>query len=198
MIPEDFANYGTDYKTRAGIALIGLGGIWREDVVYPTAFDDGDGKPLDGANRYVLHFDKGQTPPTNATWSVSMYDPQGYYVPNAINRYNLAAWMPLALQRRRLARSLHPGRLAGRGEGVELAARARERAVQPHGPDLLADRRGARRHLQASTGEDGVMSVSPTRSSRSVSCKSPHRSSLVRPDNSAGRCNLRGSDLSKE
>ena len=37
----------------------------------------------------------GQTPPTRATWSVSMYDPQGYYVPNAINRYNLAAWMPL-------------------------------------------------------------------------------------------------------
>ena len=95
VIPKDFANYGTDYTTRAGIALIGLGGIRPNDVVYPTAFDDGDDKPLDGANRYVLHFDKGQTPPTNATWSVSMYDPQGYYVPNAINRYNLAMWMPL-------------------------------------------------------------------------------------------------------
>ena len=95
VIPKDFANYGTDYTTRAGIALIGLGGIRPDDVVYPTAFDDGDNKPLDAANRYVLHFDKGQTPPTNATWSVSMYDPQGYYVPNAINRYNLAMWMPL-------------------------------------------------------------------------------------------------------
>jgi hypothetical protein len=95
VIPQNFADYGTDYKTRAGIALIGLGGIWRQDVVYPTAFLDGDGKPLDGANRYVLHFDRGQTPPTNVTWSVSMYDPQGYYVPNAINRYDMAAWMPL-------------------------------------------------------------------------------------------------------
>jgi hypothetical protein len=95
VIPKDFANYGTDYETRAGIALIGLGGITPVDVVYPTAFEDGDGKPLDGANRYVLHFDKGQLPPTNATWSVSMYDEQGYYVPNAINRFNLAAWMPL-------------------------------------------------------------------------------------------------------
>jgi len=63
--------------------------------VYPTAFIDGAGKPLEGVHRYILHFDKGQTPPTNATWSVSMYDPQGFYVPNAINRYNLAAWMPL-------------------------------------------------------------------------------------------------------
>ena len=95
VIPENFAAYGTDFKTRAGIALIGLGGIWRQDVLYPTAFKDGDGKPLDGANRYLLRFDKGQTPPTRATWSVSIYDPQGYYVPNAIGRYNIAPWMPL-------------------------------------------------------------------------------------------------------
>jgi hypothetical protein len=94
VIPDNFAAYGTDYKTRAGIALIGLGGIWRQDVLYPTAFHDGDGKPLDGASRYLLHFEAGQTPPTNVTWSVSMYDPQGYYVPNAMNRYHLAAWMP--------------------------------------------------------------------------------------------------------
>ena len=95
VIPKNFASYGTDYETRAGIALIGLGGIRPDDVVYPTAFLDGEDKPLDGANRYVLHLDKGQAPPTNATWSVSMYDPQGYYVPNAIDRYNLAMWMPL-------------------------------------------------------------------------------------------------------
>ena len=95
VIPKDFANYGTDYETRAGIALIGLGGIWPVDISYPTAFDDGDGKPLDAANRYLLHFEKGQTPPTHVGWSVSMYDPAGYYVPNAIKRYNLASWMPL-------------------------------------------------------------------------------------------------------
>lgn len=95
VIPDNFADYGTDYKTRAGIALIGLGGIWRQDVVYPTAFKDGDGDALDGANRYALHFDDGQMPPAQATWSVSMYDPQGYYVANAIDRYNVAPWMPL-------------------------------------------------------------------------------------------------------
>ncbi len=95
VIPENFADYGTDYKTRAGIALIGLGGIWRQDVLYPTAFKDGDGKPLDGARRYLLRFGEGQAPPARAAWSVSMYDPQGYYVPNAINRYNVAPWMPL-------------------------------------------------------------------------------------------------------
>jgi len=95
VMPKNMGNYGTDYQTRAGIALVGLGAIQPDDVTYPTAFLDGDEKPLDAANRYVLHFDKGQTPPTRATWSVSMYDPQGFYVPNALNRYNLAAWMPL-------------------------------------------------------------------------------------------------------
>jgi hypothetical protein len=95
VIPQNFADYGTDYLTRAGIALIGLGGIWPTDILYPTAFLDGDDRPLDGANRYVLHLEKDQIPPTRIMWSVSMYDPQGFYVPNPIGRYNLAAWMPL-------------------------------------------------------------------------------------------------------
>ena len=95
VMPKNMGNYGTDYETRAGIALVGLGAIQPHDVTYPTAFLGGDNKPLDSANRYVLHFDKGETPPTNATWSVSMYDPDGFYVANAINRYNLAMWMPL-------------------------------------------------------------------------------------------------------
>lgn len=95
VMPKNMADYGTDYMTRAGIAMVGLGAIQPVDIAYPTAFDDADGKPLDSSKRYVLHFDKGQTPPTNVTWSLSIYDPQGFYVPNALNRYNLAAWMPL-------------------------------------------------------------------------------------------------------
>ena len=95
VMPKNMASYGTDYMTRVGIAMVGLGAIQPMDIAYPTAFDDGDNKPLDSAHRYVLHFDKGQTPPTNVTWSLSSYDPDGFYVPNAIKRYNLAAWMPL-------------------------------------------------------------------------------------------------------
>jgi hypothetical protein len=95
VIPDNFANYGTDYLTRAGIALIGLGGIWPKDILYPVAFLDADDQPLDAANRYVLHFEKGRLPPAKATWSVSMYDPDGFYVPNQLDRYHLAAWMPL-------------------------------------------------------------------------------------------------------
>jgi hypothetical protein len=86
--------YGTDYNTRAGVAYMGLGANQREDTVYPTAYVDGDGNPLDSAHKYVMRFEKDQLPPTNATWSVSQY--QGnFYVVNALNRYAIAPWMPL-------------------------------------------------------------------------------------------------------
>jgi DNA sulfur modification protein DndE len=93
--PMNTANFGTDYQSRAIIALIGLGANIVKDAVYPTAFVDADSTPLNGANRYVLHFDKGELPPANAFWSVTMYDAQSFLVANPINRYNIAGWMPL-------------------------------------------------------------------------------------------------------
>lgn len=84
---EHMGTYGTAYQWRTLIALGGLGANLAEDAVYPTAFVDGEGKPLGGTNKYVLHFDKGQTPPANAFWSITMYDKEGFQVPNPINRF---------------------------------------------------------------------------------------------------------------
>jgi hypothetical protein len=92
--PPDLGRYGTDYDTRAGIAMAGLGADLQEDTIYPIAFVGGDGNRLDAAYRYVMHYAKGQFPPTNATWSVSLYQGPNY-VPNAIDRYDIAPWMPL-------------------------------------------------------------------------------------------------------
>ena len=39
---------------------------------------DAEGKLLDSANKYVMHYEKGQLPPTNGTWSISQY--QGNFV----------------------------------------------------------------------------------------------------------------------
>jgi hypothetical protein len=72
-----------------------LGANLPADAVYPSAFVDGDGKPLNGANRYVLHFDKGQTPPVNAFWSITMYNADSFFVDNPINRYAISSWMSL-------------------------------------------------------------------------------------------------------
>jgi hypothetical protein len=95
ILPMNLANFGTEYGERAVIAMMGLGANLAQDAVYPTAFVDGDGKPLTGENRYVIHFDKGQMPPTNAFWSITMYNAESFFVENPINRYNIAAWMPL-------------------------------------------------------------------------------------------------------
>jgi hypothetical protein len=92
--PMNVGDFGTDYGLRAVVALIGLGANIPADAIYPNAFVDGDGKPLNGAHRYVVHFDKGKTPPANAFWSLTMYNAQSFFVENPINRYNIAGWMP--------------------------------------------------------------------------------------------------------
>ena len=81
--------YGTAYKLRGMATLIGLGVNLPEDAIYPASFVDGEGKPYSGANRYLLHFDKGKLPPANALWSVTLYDKDGFQAPNALNRFAL-------------------------------------------------------------------------------------------------------------
>jgi hypothetical protein len=93
--PMILGNFGTDYGARAVVALVGLGANLPQDAVYPSAFVDGDGKPLNGANKYVIHFDKSALPPVRAFWSITMYDPASFFVANPINRYAISSWMPL-------------------------------------------------------------------------------------------------------
>ncbi len=84
---DKLGRFGTDYALRASIAATGLGANLREDAGYYRLNEDTDGKPLTGANRYVLHFPKGQTPPVNAFWSVTMYNSKRFFIDNPINRY---------------------------------------------------------------------------------------------------------------
>jgi hypothetical protein len=52
---------------------------------------DSNGKGYNGAKyKYNIHFDKGQLPPADAFWSLTMYYAYLFFVPNAIKRYNLA------------------------------------------------------------------------------------------------------------
>lgn len=88
-------NYDTDYLQRAFVALFGLGANLPEDAVYPSATVDSEGKPLNGANKYVIHFEKGKTPLVKGFWSLTMYDDQNFFVPNALNRYALSPRDPL-------------------------------------------------------------------------------------------------------
>ena len=66
--------YGNYYLKRAIVTQLGLGANLPEDAIYPINLADEAGKPLDGANKYTLHFEKGDTPPADAFWSVTLYD----------------------------------------------------------------------------------------------------------------------------
>jgi hypothetical protein len=79
--------YGTNYYERAFISVVGLGANLPADAIYPSTAVDADGNVLNGSNNYVLRFEKGQTPPANAFWSVTVYDNEGYFTANPINRY---------------------------------------------------------------------------------------------------------------
>jgi hypothetical protein len=83
--------YGTDYLQRALIAAIGLGANRPQDAIYPTSETSANGKPYDGANRYVIHFNKGEMPPVNGFWSLTMYDADYFFVQNPLNRYTLSS-----------------------------------------------------------------------------------------------------------
>jgi len=79
--------YGTDYLLRAYVNALGPGWNRPEDAVYPISYTAADGKPYDGANKYVLRFPKGQTPPVKGFWSLTMYDSDKFLAANPLNRY---------------------------------------------------------------------------------------------------------------
>jgi hypothetical protein len=90
MISKQGGVYGTDYLKRAAFTFFGLGCNRPADAVYPATEQSADGTPLNGANRYVLHFDKGEMPPVNAFWSLTMYNSDYFFVANPLNRYTLS------------------------------------------------------------------------------------------------------------
>jgi hypothetical protein len=83
--------YGTNYLNRALITYYGLGANRPQDAVYPTSEGPELLKKYSGANKYVMRFGKGELPPANAFWSVTMYDNNYFFVPNPIKRYNVSS-----------------------------------------------------------------------------------------------------------
>lgn len=86
--------YGNYYLKRAILSQQGLGANVVEDAIYPLNLGDETGKPLDGANKYTITFEKGAAPPVNAFWSITLYDQEGFQVGNVLNRFAVSSWMP--------------------------------------------------------------------------------------------------------
>ena len=93
IVSTGSGHYGTDYLQRALVAYIGVGGNLPADAFYPIARFDGNGKLLNSANRYVMHFTKAAVPPISPRgfWSLTTYDKEYFLAPNAINRNALSS-----------------------------------------------------------------------------------------------------------
>jgi hypothetical protein len=85
----DRAFYNGDWLKRAAGAKGGIFGNSAIEAMYPLTRVLATGEPLDGSkHRYTLTFAKGEMPPVNAFWSVTMYDGKSQFlIENPINRY---------------------------------------------------------------------------------------------------------------
>ena len=82
--------YGTNYRQRALITAIGLGANRPQDAIYPTSEGPDILQKYSGDKKYVMHFKKGELPPVNGFWSMTMYDKDYFFVPNPLNRYTVS------------------------------------------------------------------------------------------------------------
>lgn len=84
---------GEDYVMRRAVgAAMGIYGNSKEEAYYTAYVADAEGKPLDGANHYLLHFDKQQVPLVLFFWSMTMYNlPDRLLVTNPIDRYAIGS-----------------------------------------------------------------------------------------------------------
>jgi hypothetical protein len=74
---DDVGNYGPDYTLRAYAAFAQPGIGTKDDEVRATVTQDSEGHPLNGANRYVIHFAPNQLPPVRGFWSITAYTKDG-------------------------------------------------------------------------------------------------------------------------
>jgi hypothetical protein len=62
-----------------------------------TDFDSA-GERLNGAHAYTATFPKGETPPVNGFWSLTLYNEEHLFSPNPLKRYSLGTKNAKSLQ----------------------------------------------------------------------------------------------------
>jgi hypothetical protein len=87
--PPNGARWGTDYLSRAATARSNMYDNAPEETRYIYTDFDEQGAQLDGKAKYTVTFAKGETPPVNGFWSLTVYNKEHLFEPNALNRFSL-------------------------------------------------------------------------------------------------------------
>jgi hypothetical protein len=87
--PVNAAQWGTDYLNRTAISKSSMYQNTAAETQYLFRELDSEAKPLDGNNQYALTFAKGQLPPVEGFWSLTVYNEEKFFFPNPLNRFSL-------------------------------------------------------------------------------------------------------------
>ncbi|MEN0107263.1 MAG: DUF1214 domain-containing protein [Pseudomonas sp.] len=87
--PTNVARWGNDYLSRTATSKSNMYTNQPEETRYFFLEVDDKGERLHGKNNYTMTFAKGQTPPVDGFWSLTMYGPKHFFQPNDIKRYSV-------------------------------------------------------------------------------------------------------------
>jgi hypothetical protein len=87
--PPNGARWGIDYLSRTATAKSNMYDNAPEETRYIYTDFDSTGQRLTGINRYAVTFAKGELPPVNGFWSLTLYNKEHLFEPNALNRFSL-------------------------------------------------------------------------------------------------------------
>ena len=87
--PANNGAFGTDYIHRMGAVKADPYDNKRNETMYFYTDNDSKLQQLEGKSSYAVTFPKGQLPPVKGFWSLTMYNPEHYFYPNALKRYAL-------------------------------------------------------------------------------------------------------------
>ncbi len=87
--PSNGARWGFDYLSRTATARSNMYDNAPEETRYIYTDFDADGARLNGANSYSITFAKGETPPVDGFWSLTLYNKEHLFEPNPLNRFSL-------------------------------------------------------------------------------------------------------------
>ena len=82
-----------DFLFRSSVAFRAQPGQDSKENFFNFAYEDDQGEPLSGSQRYTITFPAGEEPPVDAFWSITMYDyPDGFLIENPIDRYSIGTY----------------------------------------------------------------------------------------------------------
>jgi hypothetical protein len=83
------AQWGVDYFNRTGTSKSNMFDNRPNETQYFYTDNDGAGGHLNGSGSYEITFAKGQEPPVNGFWSMTLYNEHHFFHPNDLKRYSL-------------------------------------------------------------------------------------------------------------